>query len=252
MEKFKRKVLKTVTKYSLLPKNSKVLVALSGGPDSVSLLHVLLELRRELSIEVAAAHINHMLRGEESERDEEFVRKLCKEWKVKLFVEKVNVPEISKGRNVEAVARGERYRKLKEILRKWEGDLVALGHTASDLTETVILNLTKGSGLKGLRGFLPKRDVFVRPLFEVTREDVEEYVKERELPFVIDSSNLEKKFERNLIRIDVIPVLKRINPSLEESILRETEILRSAEEFIEFEVEKVVKRYLTENKFCIP
>jgi tRNA(Ile)-lysidine synthase len=248
----KEKVLKTIKKFQLVPKGSKVLVALSGGPDSVTLLHVLLSLKEELQLQVFAAHLNHMLRGEESERDEKFVKELCKKWNVPLLTGKVNVKELSKGKNVEAVAREVRYKFLQEKLKEVNGDLIATGHTASDLLETVLLNLVKGTGIKGLRGFLPKRDRVVRPLFEVTREEVEAYVKEKGLPFVIDSSNLSTEYERNLLRLKVVPVLKEINPSLETAILRTTEILRDVEEFLELSVEPLLRESLKEGKFCIP
>jgi len=248
----KEKVERTIKKFSLIPQNSKILVALSGGPDSVTLLHVLLQLKENLRIEVTAAHLNHMLRDEESERDEQFVKDLCRKWNVPLFVKRENVKEISKGKNVEAIAREVRYRFLEETLKKIDGDLIATGHTASDLVETVILNLTKGTGIKGLRGFLPKRDRIIRPLFEVTREEIEKYVKENKLPFVIDSSNLKTDFERNLVRIHVIPVLKNINPRLEEAVLRSAEILREIEGFLSEEVENLLQNYLKEKNFCIP
>jgi len=248
----KEKVLKTIKKFQLVPKGSKVLIALSGGPDSVTLLHVLLSLKEELQIEVFAAHLNHMLRGEESERDERFVKELCKKWNVPLLTGKVNVKELSKGKNTEAVAREVRYKFLQEKLKEINGDLIATGHTASDLLETVLLNLVKGAGVKGLRGFLPKRDRIVRPLFEVTREEVEAYVKEKGLPFVVDSSNLSTEYERNLLRLKVVPVLKEINPSVETAILRTTEILRDVEEFLELSVEPFLKEFLKEGKFCIP
>ena len=248
----KEKVEKTIKKFSLIPQNSKVLVALSGGPDSVTLLHVLLQLKENLRIEVAAAHLNHMLRDEESERDEQFVKDLCRKWNVPLFVRRENVKEISKEKNVEAVAREIRYRFLEETRKKMDGDLIATGHTASDLVETVILNLTKGTGIKGLRGFLPKRDRIVRPLFEVTREEVERYVEENRLPFVIDSSNFKTDFERNLVRIGVIPVLKNINPRLEEAVLRSTEVLREIEGFLSEKVENLLQNYLKEEIFCVP
>jgi tRNA(Ile)-lysidine synthase len=248
----KEKVEKTIKKFSLIPQNSKVLVALSGGPDSVTLLHVLLQLKEDLRIEVAAAHLNHMLRNGESERDEQFVKDLCRKWNVPLFVRRENVKEISKEKNVEAVAREIRYRFLEETRKEMDGDLIATGHTASDLVETVILNLTKGTGIKGLRGFLPKRDRIIRPLFEVTREEVERYVEENQLPFVIDSSNFKTDFERNLVRIGVIPVLKNINPRLEEAVLRSTEVLREIEGFLSEKVENLLQNYLKEETFCIP
>ncbi len=252
MESVQSKVREAIARFSLFPENSKILVALSGGPDSVTLLHVLLSLKDELSLTVGAVHVNHMLRGEESERDESFVRELCENWNVPLIVKRVNIPEISKGRNVEAVARRERYRLLREVLGEWGGDFVALGHTASDLTETVILNLAKGSGVRGLRGFLPKREVFVRPLFLVTREEVESYVEENRLPFVVDSSNLKTEYDRNLIRLKVVPVLKKVNPALEKAVLRETELLRELEDFVKSEVGSVVSRYLKGKSFCAP
>ncbi len=246
------KVEKTIEKFSLIPQNSKILVALSGGPDSVTLLHVLLQLKENLRIEVAAAHLNHMLRDEESEKDEQFVKNLCREWNVPLYVKRENVKEISKGKNVEAIAREVRYRFLEDTLKNINGDLIATGHTASDLVETVILNLTKGAGIKGLRGFLPKRDKIIRPLFEVTREEVERYIEENQLPFVIDSSNLKTDFERNLVRIGVIPVLKNINPRLEGAVLRSAGILREIEDFLSEEVENLLQNYLKEENFCIP
>ncbi len=252
MENVQSKVKEAIARFSLFPENSKLLVALSGGPDSVTLLHILLSLKEELFLTLGAVHVNHMLRGEESDRDETFVRELCRKWDVPLIVKRVNIPEISQGKNVEAVARRERYRLFREALKEWNGDFVALGHTASDLTETVLLNLTKGSGIKGLRGFLPKREVFVRPLFLVTREEVEAYVEENSLPFVVDSSNLKTEYDRNLIRLEVVPILKKINPALEKAVLRETELLRELENFVESEVSSVVSRYLKEKSFCAP
>ena len=248
----KEKVLQTIRKFNLIPEGSKVIVALSGGPDSVALLSVLLELKDELKISLEALHVNHMLRGEESERDEEFVRELCDRLKVPLTVKRVNVPAVSGGKNVEAVARELRYGAFREALRERRADLVALGHTASDLVETVLLNLTKGAGLKGLRGFLPEREVFVRPLFEVKRSEVEEYLKEKGIPFVVDSSNLKTDYERNLIRLKVVPHLREINPSLEEAFLRSSEILRELEDFLSSQVEELLKKYLRGGIFKAP
>jgi tRNA(Ile)-lysidine synthase len=249
---FKEKVKSTIAKYSLFPEGSRILVALSGGPDSVALLGVLLELSPELNISLAALHVNHLLRGEESFRDEDFVRRLCKELSVPLFVERVNVKELSRGKSLEEAAREVRYSLFKEYLKRWKGDFVALGHTASDLVETVLLNLTKGAGVRGLRGFLPKRDFVVRPLFEVTRKEVESYLKERALPFVVDSSNYQLDYERNLIRHKVVPVLKSVNPSLEKAVLRSSEVLREVEDFISSQVEPLLNKFLKGATFSAP
>jgi len=246
----KEKVKKTISRYSLIPPGSRVLVALSGGPDSVALLHLLIALKDELKIDVAACHVNHGLRGEEAERDEEFVRALCSKLNVPLFVKRVKVDRGK--RSLEEAAREERYRALVEALKEWGGDLIALGHTASDLTETILLNLTKGTGLKGLRGFLPKRDIFIRPLFEATRGEIEEFIEEEGLPYVLDSSNLDVKFERNLLRLKVVPHLRAINPSLERAFLRAARSVREAEEFIYSQVEPLLELYLRGGEFLIP
>ncbi|SMP11186.1 tRNA(Ile)-lysidine synthase [Desulfurobacterium pacificum] len=247
-----KKFISTIRKYSLINPKENVLVALSGGPDSVTLLYLLLKLKDKLKVNVFAAHLNHMLRGEESDRDEEFVRKLCNEWNVTLFVERRNVKEISKGKNVEAIARKERYDFLRKTLKEIGGGKIATGHTASDLVETVLLNLTKGTGIRGLRGFLPKSGNVIRPLIEITRKEIEEYTKKEKLPYVIDSSNYDKSFERNLIRLDVIPVLKKINPSLESAFLKTCETLRLLEDFLNKEVETVIHAWTEKDEIKIP
>ena len=246
------KLLTTIRKYSLILPQENVLVALSGGPDSVALLHLLLKVKDKLGIKLFAAHVNHMLRGKESTRDEEFVKKLCSEWKIPLFTKRINVPKISKGKNVEAVARKLRYQFLEETLRSLGRGKIATGHTASDLTETVLLNLTKGTGIKGLRGFLPKRGNVVRPLFEITRSEIEKYLEKENLPYVIDSSNLSTDYERNLIRHKVVSELKKINPSLEKAFLRNCETVRLLEDFIEKETDCILKNWIKKEKLEIP
>ncbi len=248
----KEKVLKTISKFQLFPRNSHILVALSGGPDSVTLLHILLSLSKEMNLKISAAHLNHKLRGEESDRDESFVRSLCKDWNVQLIVEQINIKDISQGRNIEAVAREKRYAFLKKAASELGAHFIATGHTASDLTETILLNITKGCGLKGLRGFLPKVGNIVRPLFETTREEVENYLKTNKLPFIIDSSNLLTDYQRNLIRLEAIPALKKINPSIENACLRMTDTLRELEQYLKLQIENNLSLYLHQGTFCIP
>ena len=245
------RVLKTVEKFHLVPSGSKVVVALSGGPDSVSLLHVLLRAREFLKVEVCAVHLNHMLRGEESERDEAFVKELCKNWDVELKVGRVDVAKLSAGRNVESVARDVRYRFLKEKMEEFGANLVATGHTASDLVETVLLNFITVTGFMGVRCFLPKRCFFIRPLFEVTRAEVENYLRERNIPYIVDTSNLSLNYHRNLLRHKVLPVLRQVNPSVEGAFLRTAEVVRDAEDFISSVVEPILDSYLECGEFCI-
>jgi len=252
LKELERKVLSTCKKFRLFPKNASVIVALSGGPDSVVLLHLLLTLKEELSLSsVKAVHVNHQLRGEESERDERFVRELCSQLGVELFVERVQVKPKG-GESLEACARRLRYAVFEKVLKESGADRVALGHTASDLLETVLLNLTKGAGLKGLRGFLPRRGPFVRPLFEASREDVIAYLTERRLPCVIDSSNLLTDYHRNLLRHKVVPVLKSINRKVEEAVLRSCQTLRLLEDFVSSQLKPLLDKYLKEGRFSAP
>ncbi|WP_457568451.1 tRNA lysidine(34) synthetase TilS [Desulfurobacterium sp.] len=240
--KIEKKVLSTIKKFSLIKPGETVLCAVSGGPDSVALLHILNALSRTLNIKVCAAHFNHKLRGAESEADEKFVKDLCSRLSIPLITGYGDIKKASSGRNIEEIARKERYRFLQAAASQLKASKIAVGHTASDLCETVIFNISKGTGIKGIRGFLPKRDNIIRPLFEVTREEIENYLKNRKIPFRIDSSNLDTKFSRNLIRLCVIPHLRKINPSLEKTILRESKTFREIEDFLKIETEKILKK----------
>jgi tRNA(Ile)-lysidine synthase len=231
-----RKVITLHRKVKLIPPNSAILVAFSGGIDSSSLAIVLQRLREPLKIKrLALLHINHLLRGEESYRDENFARDFAQKYSLELFVERVDVPSLAKkrGGNIEATAREERYRLFEEV-RKREGfDLVATAHHLGDLVETIILWLTRGTGLEGLLGFEPMEDHIVRPFYLATRQEIEDFAKKQALEWVEDSTNYDLSLARNRIRHRVVPELKAINPNLEESVLRMREILKEENELLE-------------------
>jgi tRNA(Ile)-lysidine synthase len=231
-----RKVITLQRKTKLIPPNSAILVAFSGGIDSSSLAVALQRLKEPLKIKrLALLHINHLLRGEESYRDENFARSFAQKYSLELFVERVDVPSLAKkkGGNIEATAREERYRLLEEV-RKREGfDLVATAHHLGDLVETIILWLTRGTGLEGLLGFEPMEDHIVRPFYLATRQEIEDFAKKQALEWVEDSTNYDLSLARNRIRHRVVPELKAINPSLEESVLRMREILKEENELLE-------------------
>ncbi len=218
------KVLDAINQFSLLNSGDTVTVALSGGADSVALLHALWSLKEKLSITVKAAHLNHGIRGGEADRDEAFVIRMCEKFNIPLVTETVDIPTLAKqnGQSVELCAREVRYNFLS---RNADG-LVATAHTASDNIETVLLNLTRGSGIKGLCGIPPKRDNFIRPLIFCSRYDIEKYCIDNSLSFVTDSTNLTDDYTRNKIRHKVVTALKEINPSLEDALIRATDILR--------------------------
>jgi len=231
-----RKVITLQRKVKLIPPHSAILVAFSGGIDSSSLAVALQRLREPLKIKrLALLHINHLLRGEESYRDENFAKDFAQKYSLELFVERVDVPSLAKkrGGNIEAVAREERYRLFEEV-RKREGfDLVATAHHLGDLVETIILWLTRGTGLEGLLGFEPMEDHIVRPFYLATRQEIEDFAKKQALEWVEDSTNYDLSLARNRIRHRVVPELKAINPNLEESLLRMREILKEENELLE-------------------
>ena len=212
------KVLSAIERFSLIPKSSHVTVALSGGADSVSLLHVLSALKDRIGFTLSAAHYNHGIRGAEADRDERFVKEECARLGITLFCEEGDVPVLAKQKSIglELAAREARY----DFLYRVAPDLIATAHTASDNLETVLLNLTRGSGAKGLCGIPVKRGRLIRPLLTVTREEVERYCREEGLVFVTDSTNLSQLYSRNKLRHTVVPVLKELNPSIEHAVLR--------------------------------
>jgi len=217
--KMKDKVKNAVLKFGMIKElPCKITVALSGGADSVALLYSLWFLKDELQIELSACHVNHNLRGDESDGDEMFVRRMCRLLDIPLYVRNIKVLDyVSKHESVELVARKIRYDFFSEL---GADRLIATAHTASDNCETVLINLIRGTALSGMCGIPPKRDNIIRPLIDCTREDIENFCKEYSLPYVTDSTNLSTDYTRNKLRINIIPELKKINPSLVTSISR--------------------------------
>ena len=227
------KILTAIKQYDMLEGCEKVTVALSGGADSVTLLHSLKMLEKELGIELSACHVNHNLRGEESDGDETYVRSLCKELDVPLKVFSVDVSgSVEKHQSVEERARELRYQAFSEMSCRL-GSRVATAHNACDNAETVLLNMLRGTGLKGLCGIPPVRDYIIRPLILCTRDEIEGYCGENGLRYVTDSTNASTAYTRNKIRLELMPKLLEINPSLYEGVGRMTLALSEDSRFLE-------------------
>lgn len=228
------KFIETLEQFHMLSASETVLVALSGGADSVSLLHRFVLLRKTRKLTVLAGHVNHSLRGDEADRDEAFCRTLCEAWSVPFLSTRVDVKGEAEntGESVEECARRLRYAFLEAQAEK-HGALLATAHTADDNLETVLLNLIRGTGLKGLCGIPPVRGRIIRPLLFCERAEIEAYCKAHGLSYVTDSSNLSGEFARNQLRLSVTPVLKSLNPSLLSGISRMTRFLREEEELLE-------------------
>lgn len=242
----KEKVLETIKKYNLISKNDKIVVAVSGGPDSMCLLHILLSLREEYNLELNVAHINHMIR-ENAIIDEEYVKAFCEENNVKLFVKKADVLSISKENRIgtEEAGRKVRYEFFNEVKEMTSSNKIAIAHNKNDKAETVLLNLIRGTGTYGLIGIEPKNGIYIRPLLEIERKDIEEYCKINNINPRIDESNFQNIYNRNKIRNVVIPFIeKEFNPNIINTISRLSDIVKEEEnyfnELVELEYKNIV------------
>lgn len=232
------KIADFAEKYKMFPEGCSVVCGLSGGADSVCLLISLIELKERLKIsEISAIHVNHCLRGDESDRDENYCRLLCKSLGIDLCTVSCNVKEYSQkyGISTEEAARILRYNIFAENSK---GKILATAHNANDNLETAIHNLSRGTALKGICGIPPVRDNIVRPILEITREEIETFLNDRGNIFVTDSTNLSDDYTRNKIRHKVLPLLEEINKSLIKTSVRSLDVLRLENDFIEQEVRR--------------
>lgn len=232
-----------------LEKAKTVAVAVSGGADSVALLNVMLTLSKEYGFDVFAAHFNHKLRGKESERDMQFVQNICEKLGVKLVCGEGDVAALSIEKKIgtELAARQMRY----DFFDKLSADFVATAHTASDNLETVIFNLTRGSGIAGLCGIPPKRGKYIRPLIFCTRAQIEEYCKQNNLGYVTDSTNLSDDYTRNLIRHRIVPVLREINPAVENNVTNTSVELRFDRDMLDGIADKEYAKNVTDEGLSV-
>ena len=237
------KVKKTIEKYDLLKKGDRVIVALSGGPDSTALFAVLVLIAKELNLELIIAHFNHGLRGAESEEDEKFSRELSKKTGIVFVSGKMDRGKKEKGISPEDFYRRERFNFLNKVADDYQAQKIALGHNMHDQAETVLLNVLRGSGLEGLKGFLPVRDgKFIRPLMETSRQEIIAFLNKEGVRYREDISNRDRKYLRNQVRLELIPYLKeKFNPKIEENLVKMAEILRSEDEFVKQYVADTLK-----------
>lgn len=239
-----RKVRATIEKYGMLDKGDLVIVAVSGGPDSVALLHVLNSLKPLYGIDLHAAHFEHGIRGRESIEDMEFVKALCQEMGVGLTVESRDVAEYarSEGLSLEHASRKLRYEFLERVMAERSAHRIATGHTANDQAETVLLNLLRGVGFVGLGGIrVALEGKIIRPLIEVRREEVQEYLSEKGLKFRVDSTNLDAHYERNRIRHVLIPFLeKEFNPGIVDLLTRTATTFAMLNDYLQDQVDSLM------------
>lgn len=240
MQSLEQQILSTIETNRLIVSNQSLVIAVSGGTDSICLMHVLCNLYDDLTN--TCVYVDHLLRPEESAREKELVESHCSWRSVNFISVTADVPAEVKatGDSIEACARRLRYAALEEVRREVGADIIAVGHTADDQVEEVLLRLIRGSGLTGLSGMLPRHGRVVRPLLEVNRQQVLAYLKKHAFEFCHDSSNESARFLRNRIRLELLPLLEqRFNPSIRSTILNTVNILKQEEEYIAAESERL-------------
>jgi len=256
-----RKVLDTIQRHKLVSPGDHILVAVSGGPDSVALVAALSKLRKRLEIELAVAHLNHGLRGKEADEDERFVRELAKRRKLRFRCGRADIAarRRTRGGSLEEVARSARYAFLRKAAKALGANVLATGHTADDNAETLLMNLLRGSGLRGLAAIPIQRPEgelrLIRPLLEVTRAEVMEFLEKHGLDFRTDASNADTSLTRNRVRAELIPQLaEQYNPAVAGLLAGTADQLRDVAELVTGQVERAAERFVepVEDGFALP
>ena len=250
------KVLETIKKYQLIEKEDKLVIGVSGGPDSMALLHILLTLQEKEQIPsctLLVAHVNHMLR-KEAEEETAYVEEFCRLHEIPCFVKRAKVEELAQKAKMgtEEMGRNIRYQFFEEVREKEKAQKIVTAHHANDNAETVLMNILRGSGTAGLKGIEPirkneKNVVFVRPLLNCTKEEIYEYCKEKNLQPKIDKSNQENVYNRNKVRNILIPFLeKEWNPNIVATLNRLSELARQENQYIERQTQKAYEDMVLE------
>ncbi|MHB0997689.1 MAG: tRNA lysidine(34) synthetase TilS [Armatimonadota bacterium] len=242
-DSFVNTMLTAINRYMMVDRGQKLLVGVSGGPDSVALLHALWSVSGELDISLHVAHLNHSFRGQDSDDDAEYVRSLATDLGLDYTIEKIDVPQIKISLRVsdEEAARLVRHDFLDRTAKKAGAHHIALGHTADDQVETVLINFLRGTGIDGLSGMPPVRDKIIRPLIELKRRSVEEYIERHSLHPRTDLTNLQPEYTRNRIRLELLPELRQqYNNDIDGIILRLTELVRVDSAYINMEADKAL------------
>ena len=240
-------VLNTIKKYNMINEGDKIVIGVSGGPDSITLLNILNKFKEKLNIKIYVAHINHMIRAE-SDEETEYVKEFCNRLDVEFFCKKIDAQEEAKKLKIgtEEAGRNIRYAFFEEVAKRVEANKIATAHNSNDNAETVLMNIMRGTSISGLAGIEKIRDgKYIRPLIRCSRNAIEEYCKQNNLQPKFDKSNLENIYTRNKIRNLLIPYIqKEFNPNIIDTINRLSDIAISEEQFINKIVENEYKKLL--------
>ena len=245
----KSKVIDTIKRYNLIQSGDKLVLGVSGGPDSIAMLNILNEIKEEWQFQIYVAHINHMIR-KEADDDETYVQQYCENNNIQFFVKRVNVQEIANIQKMgtEEAGRNIRYEFFEEVLQKVGANKIAIAHNKNDKIETIVMNLLRGSGLSGLKGIEPIREqTIIRPLIECERQEIEQYCEQYKLEPRIDKTNFENDYTRNKIRNIVIPYIKNeFNPNIIETMERFAQVATDESNYVEKQAQKIYQNLLLE------
>ena len=264
MEVLEEQVLKTIKKYKLIENKDKIVLGVSGGPDSICMLHLLNKLYKKgknliteencpkgpSPMAIMVAHVNHMIRAEAND-DEKFVRDYCEKNKIEFYTKSIDVQNLANTNKIgiEEAGRLARYEFFEEILQKTQATKIAIAHNKNDKVETILMHTLRGSGMKGLKGIEPKRGNIIRPFIECDRSEIERYCEREHLNPRIDKSNFENIYHRNKIRNVVIPYIqKEFNPNIIQTINRLSDIMVLEDEYMEKQTKKVYRDFVIEEK----
>jgi tRNA(Ile)-lysidine synthase len=241
------KVISATTRHAMLSHGDRILIGLSGGPDSVCLLHILMILRGKYNLDLHALYIDHGLRPGETDREVEFCRKICEQHGTPFITKSIDVKSHAKtGKlNIQEAARQLRDRIYEETSSEINANKIALGHTADDQAETLLMHLFRGSGTSGLAGIPPVRKNIIRPLIEVERKEIERFLDSEGINFITDSSNTKKDYMRNRVRLSLIPMLREFNPDITGTLSKTAAIFRDEERYFEILVTKTLMKLIS-------
>ena len=253
----KKKVLEFIRKNKLVKKGNSVVLGVSGGADSICMLKLLSDLQKRLGISLYVLHINHMIRGEEADQDAAFVKKICTKFKVPHRVINVDVPALAEreGLSEEEAGRYVRYDEFSKYAYEVGATKIAVAHNSNDNAETVLMNLARGTGIKGLGGIPPKREMedangnvveVIRPILCLSRKEIEDYLKENEIEYRNDSTNDSTDYTRNKIRLEIMPLLENINDNAMQNITNASNELADTSDYIEKDVDEAYEEFVTE------
>lgn len=250
----KEKVLETIKKYNMIENGEKVVLAVSGGPDSICMLDILNDIKNDetidINFEIVVAHVNHMIR-KEAEEDEKYVKKYCEEKQIEFYSKSIDVQKMANNNKigVEEAGRKARYDFFDEILERTNAQKIAIAHNKNDKVETVLMHILRGSGINGLKGIEAERGKYIRPLIECERNEIEEYCSKKNLQPRIDKTNFENEYTRNKVRNLLIPYIqKEFNPNLIQTIDRLSNLVAEEENYMDKQVANVYKELLISEK----